>query len=412
MQIRKIVPSLSGELWSILSINFIGTLGFTIVIPFLAVLVNNLGGNAIVYAFIASLYPLFQFLGSPILGYFSDKFGRRSVLLISQLGTLISWIVFLIALFLPINTIIAIESEFFGKLVITLPILIIAIARSLDGITGGNVAVTQAYVADISTSTNKSKNFGYLTVSSQLGSVIGPALAGILSITILGAKLPVIFAIILSLAALVGIWIYIKDSKKEKEINFTFSDLFQLNKRIKFLLIIYMLLFVGFNMYYATFPIHVIEVFNWAEAEIGIYFSLLSLLLIIVQGPVLAIVSKQLHETTLIVFGTFILSVYFLGISVPNTIVAYISLVFFAVGNGLMWPSMLSYLSTLAPKDLQGSVQGIASSVGGIASLLGLLIGGFLYEAIKIDLYLFTGVFIICIGFISIPLLSRGSSGK
>ena len=89
------------QLFPILLINFIGTLGFSIVLPFLVFLVKDFGGNAIVFGILSAIYPAFQLIGAPILGKWSDTYGRKKILLLSNAGTLIGWIFFLVALFLP-----------------------------------------------------------------------------------------------------------------------------------------------------------------------------------------------------------------------------------------------------------------------------------------------------------------------
>ena len=112
-------------LYPLLLINFIGTLGFSIVLPFLVFLVIDFGGNAIIYGILAAVYPAFQLVGAPILGRWSDIYGRKKVLLVSQGGTLIGWIFFLFALFLPVENLFNIRFPFFGTFVITLPLLCI-----------------------------------------------------------------------------------------------------------------------------------------------------------------------------------------------------------------------------------------------------------------------------------------------
>ena len=94
-------PASQVSIAPLLAVNFVGTLGFSIVTPFLVVLVTKWGGNAVVYGILAATYSFFQLFGAPVLGKMSDAIGRRRVLLLSQLGTLLSWGVFLVAFALP-----------------------------------------------------------------------------------------------------------------------------------------------------------------------------------------------------------------------------------------------------------------------------------------------------------------------
>ena len=93
--------------------------------PFLVFLVTRFGGNAIVYGILSSTYPAFQLIAAPILGRWSDTYGRKKVLLICNAGTLAGWIIFLYALFLPVKTIISINSAILGTFVITLPLVVL-----------------------------------------------------------------------------------------------------------------------------------------------------------------------------------------------------------------------------------------------------------------------------------------------
>ena len=149
------------QLFPILLINFIGTLGFSIVLPFLVFLVKDFGGNAIIFGILSATYPAFQLVGAPILGRWSDNYGRKKILLLSNAGTLAGWILFLIALFLPKENIFSVNSVLLGTFVMTLPLLVLFFARSIDGITGGNISVANAYLADVSSDKNRSKNSTY-----------------------------------------------------------------------------------------------------------------------------------------------------------------------------------------------------------------------------------------------------------
>ncbi|HKI07920.1 MAG TPA: MFS transporter, partial [Nitrososphaeraceae archaeon] len=133
-----IVHKEKNSIFSLLLITFIGSLGYSIVLPFLVFLVVDLGGNAIVYGIISAMYPAFQLIGAPILGRWSDIYGRKKILLLSHGGTLAGWVIFLIALFLPVNNLFNVNSTIIGTFAITLPLAALFLARAIDGLTGGN----------------------------------------------------------------------------------------------------------------------------------------------------------------------------------------------------------------------------------------------------------------------------------
>ena len=420
------------SLFHILLINFIGTLGFSIVLPFLVFLVTDFGGNAIVYGVLAATYPALQLIGAPILGRWSDIYGRKKILLLSHGGTLAGWVIFLIALILPIQNLFSINSTIIGMITITLPIVVLFFARAIDGLTGGNVSVADAYVSDVSSEENRSKNFGKMAISSNIGFIVGPAIAGILGATIYGEKLPVLAALFLSLAILVVINFTLKESKSssvivnpEKEIQnvgkvfafeckecyktsnpqrLKFLDVFHL-KHISFLLLLYFFIFLGFNIFYTSFPIHAVSGLGWTVTEMGIFFAILSGIMVLVQGPILRKALKKFSEEKLVVIGSLILGTNFV-LFVSNYIaLIYGAAILFAVGNGLMWPSIVSILSKHAGSTHQGAVQGIASSFASLASIIGLTAGGLLYNLFGKTTFLISAGVIFTVFILSFRLL-------
>ncbi|MFL6397286.1 MAG: MFS transporter [Nitrososphaeraceae archaeon] len=418
------------SLFPILLVNFVGTLGFSIVLPFLVFVVMNFGGNAIVYGLLAATYPAFQLIGSPILGKWSDIYGRKKILLLSNVGTSIGWLLFLFALFLPSNSF-NIHIAFLGTFVVIIPLLILFLARAIDGITGGNISIANAYLADVSSDSTRSKNFGKMAISSNLGFILGPALAGILGGTIYGAILPVLAALILSLVTIIVIFFLLRESKPSSEemlvpeqgtIRKAFSqecrecyseistkkpklrDVFKL-KHISFLLVLYFLIFLGFNIYYAAFPAHAAKDLKWSVTQLGIFYAILSGIMVFIQGPVLRKALKKFSEEKLVIIGSIILGTNFILFVSNNVVSVAVAIILFAVGNGLMWPSFMSILSRCAGSKLQGAVQGIAGSFGGLASILGLTLGGFLYNSIGAVTFLISAGVIFSIFLMSFQLL-------
>ena len=418
------------SLFPLLLINFIGTLGFSIVLPFLVFLVIDLGGNAIVYGIINATYPAFQLIGAPILGRSSDIYGRKKILLLSHGGTLAGWIIFLIALFLPVSNLFNINSTIIGTFVITLPLAALFLARAVDGLTGGNVSVADAYVADISSDENRSKNFGKMAISSNLGFIVGPALAGILGATVYGEALPVLAALILSLVVLVVIIFTLKETRpsiimkvpEKKDVGRVFSfeskecyktanparlkfrDVFKL-KHISFLLVLYFLIFLGFNIFYTAFPIHAVDGLGWTVTQMGIFYAVLSGIMALVQGPILRKALKKFSEEQLVIIGSVILGTNFILLVSSDIILIYAAAVMFAVGNGLMWPSVMSIFSKRAGIVYQGTVQGVANSFGSLASIIGLLMGGLFYNMFGATTFLISAGVIFTVFIMSFRLM-------
>lgn len=407
------------SLLPLLAVNFIGTLGFSIVLPFLVFLVNRLGGNAFIYGLASSMYSAFQLIGAPLLGRWSDIYGRKKILFLSQLGTLLSWIIFLGALFLPVVTLFKVDSKILGAFAFTLPLAVLFFARAFDGLTGGNVSVANAYLADVTVEKDRNRNFGKMSISSTLGFIVGPALAGILSVTQYGDAAPVLGAIVISLIGTLLIIFYLPENKEcsleeptateniQKFFGYeikeckttretrkpTFREVLKL-PNIPYMLGLYFIIFLGFNIFYTAFPLHAIAVLNWNIAQMGVYFTVLSALLVIVQGTVLPRASKRYSDATLIIFGSLMLGTNFLLLIPGNLLLTYLSTGFFALGDGLMWPSFLSLLSKIAGRKFQGTVQGLASSFGGLASITGLILGGLLYELLAGASFLIAGLVI------------------
>jgi DHA1 family tetracycline resistance protein-like MFS transporter len=408
-----IVHKEKNSLFPLLLINFIGTLGFSIVLPFLVFLVIDLGGNAIIYGILNATYPAFQLVGAPMLGRSSDIYGRKKILLLSHGGTLVGWTMFLIALFLPVNNLLNINSAIIGTFAVTLPLAVLFLARAIDGLTGGNVSVADAYVADISSDKNRSKNFGKMAISSNLGFIVGPAIAGILGATVYGEVLPVLAALILSLVVLVVIIFTLKETNcsiltevpeknhvgkvfsfESKECYKTanpkrlkFRDVFKI-KHISFLLLLYFLIFLGFNIFYTAFPIHAVNGLRWSVTQMGIFYAVLSGIMAIVQGPILRKASKKFSEEQLVIIGSVILGTNFILLISSDITLIYGAAVLFAVGNGVMWPSVMSILSNRAGTVYQGTVQGVANSFGSLASIIGLMIGGLFYNILGTTTFL------------------------
>ena len=130
----------------------------------------------------------------------------------------------------------------------------------------------------------------------------------------------------------------------------------------------------------------------------------------VVQGPILARLSKRVSEAVLIVAGNAILGAGFPLLASGETVSIYLAATLFALGNGIMWPSVLSLMSKLAGQEHQGAVQGVAGAIGGLASIVGLVAGGLLYESLGASTFLVSSGALIAAAVLSLRLLpTRGA---
>jgi len=388
----------------ILTVNFIGTLGYSIVMPFLVYLVAEFGGNAVIYGVLGATYSIFQFVGAPLLGKYSDRFGRRKILFVSQLGTLLAWVLFLVALLLPVVPLLSVDESWLGQFTLSLPLIVLFVGRALDGLTGGNISVANAYLVDVSTEQSRKGDFGKMAASSNLGFIVGPVLAGLLGATALGEIAPTLAAILISIAGLAVIAKLLPETDPRplsqspceseqnrqvlgKEIRDCYepqpaaSDLkrvLQL-RNMPLLLALYFTIFLAFNIFYTAFPVHAATGLGWEIGRLGVFFAVLSAMMVLVQGPILSWIGNRVAEPTLVIAGSIGMVISFVLLHAQHTGIVYLAAGFFALGNGVMWPSFLSILGSIGSRRQQGYIQGVASSSGSLASVVGLTAGGVLY---------------------------------
>jgi MFS family permease len=410
---------------ALLLVNFTGAVGFSIVMPFLVFLVHQWGGNALVYGLVGATYSAFQLIGAPVLGRWSDSFGRKRILALSQLGTAIGWLIVLVAFYIPATAILNVNSSLLGKFTITLPLILLFFSRAIDGITSANASVANAFVADITPEDKRDKRFGKMGVSSNLGYIIGPAFAGILGGTILGYELPILFAMGISLLAVTLIFLVLPNPKPcptgidtnatdvlkvmgqehrscihtEASTKLSSAKLIRLPGVLVFLAT-YFLIMLAFNFFYIAFPVQAATEMHWSVKHTGVFFSEMSLFMVVVQGFILPRLSKRWSDRRLVCVGAFVLGFGFLALAPANDWITFVSAILIAVGNGIMWPPIVSLLSKAAGKN-QGAVQGLAGSVGATASIIGMVLGGLLYNFLNDWLFVFSSVLIFAVIFLS-----------
>ncbi len=164
------------RLFNIFIIVFIDLLGFGLILPLLPFYADEFGATPFVVGLLTAIYAAAQLVGAPLLGRLSDRFGRRPILIISILGTFLGFLLFGFAG--PLGQKLGI---LFGVPANQMILAVLFISRALDGFTGGNISVAQAYITDVTTDETRAKGLGLVGAAFGLGFVFGPAMGGVLS---------------------------------------------------------------------------------------------------------------------------------------------------------------------------------------------------------------------------------------
>jgi DHA1 family tetracycline resistance protein-like MFS transporter len=183
LDFKKILP--------IFVIVLIDLLGLTIIIPLMPLYATSFGANALVIGFLGAAYPVMQFIGAPLLGRLSDQYGRKPVLVVSQIGTLAGFLVLGFA-----NS-----------------LWLLFLARIIDGLSGANISTAQAAITDNTTEKNRTQGLGLLGAAFGLGFVIGPVIA-FASLALSGDnyRVPAFVAAVFSLVSILLTWFWLEES--------------------------------------------------------------------------------------------------------------------------------------------------------------------------------------------------------
>lgn len=388
--------SMSKRLIPAYLLTFVNVLGFSILLPVLPFVVDSYGAPKWVYGLLLTLYSAFQFIGAPYLGAMSDRIGRKPVLIVSQFGTLLSWIVFLIALSLPVSPI-------FG---IALPLWIIGFSRVLDGITGGNTSVANAYVSDVTTREEKSYIFGYLGGIAGLGMIIGPGIGGATASSTWGFSSTMLAAIAISAITMVTLVLWLKEShpieKRAPKSKNAFWNSFLILRRIRKVnpssfikTIFWMKLLFSMMMafYIATIALFMIDLFHFNPKELGLFMLGVGVFLALNQ----AIVSKQFIKrfgelrTLFIGLGLCVIGLYSITLT-SNLIVYFICYYFMNLGLSLCFPTFNALISIHGNPEKLGEIMGISESINSLTLAILPMIAAALYVLLGSQLYHFVTI--------------------
>jgi MFS family permease len=390
------------------AVAFLSSLGFSIVLPFMVPVVLAHGGNAFVVGVIGALFWMAQLVGSTWLGMLSDRIGRKRVLFRSQLGAMAAWFVFLAALSVADTEFVRVdERAVVGTFVVTLPLVLIVLSRVTDGLFNGSISVASAYVADVRDGERRRACYARLGAASSFGFVVGPLLAGFIARAGMGIETVVVLALALSVTAAVLIrfrlptlpprpgaavelvrWGGVRAHKllgggcpeAVRHPRWRVRAILAIPE-LRPLIALYFLVYLGFSMFAAALPMHAIVDLGWSAQSLAFVYTALALALGCTEAFMLPPIARRVIAPVIASGGCSILVVAYLLMSSSNAAALLAGAVLYGVGNGLMWPSYLTMLSHGGPPEAQGAVQGLGSSTGSFASIIGTVAGGILFVA-------------------------------
>lgn len=336
-------------------------IGFGIIIPVLPQLLSemmNIGVNeASTYGgYLLFAFAIAQFLFAPVMGNLSDQFGRRPVILISLFGFACDY---LILAFAPTY-------------------VWLLIGRVIAGITGASFSTASAYIADISTDKDRSKNFGMIGAAFGVGFIIGPLLGGVLGE--IGTRVPFFAAAGLTFANwLYGYFILPESLAKENRRKFDWrranpiGTLRQLGKykQIRWLLVALFLISLSSHAVNSNWTYFTMYVLDWSEFMVGLSLAFVGLLVGVVQAGFAQKVADKygINRTIIAGFGLYTIGMFLFAFA-STTFMMYLFVIPYCLG-GIAQPNLNALMAKQVPATDQGELQGGITSLVSVATIFG-----------------------------------------
>lgn len=361
---------------------FIDLLGFGILIPILpSFSVKELHVDETAIGIAIAIYSLVQMLFNPILGKYSDKHGRKPVIVVCLLVNALGYLVFSF----------------------THSYLMLIISRVIAGIGGSSIAVAQAYIADVTTTENRSKGMGLIGAAFGLGFVFGPLIGGLLSNY--GYAVTGYVSAGFSLIAFILTILYLPESLNKKAVLenpshrqrrklFDFKAMNEILKKpdLAVLIMLFFILTFSFANIYGTFALLGIKVYGFTDMQNGYMYGIVGLSSAIIQGGLIGKINKMFSKKMVLIVGSLMMMIAlamipygqtFLGLAIISIILSF--------GSGIFQPTILSLISEVTSEAEQGVTLGLNQSLSAFARVLGPLWGGFAFEYLGYPFPFLTG---------------------
>jgi DHA1 family tetracycline resistance protein-like MFS transporter len=330
----------------------VNLVGFGIIIPLLPFYAQTFGASPLVIGLLFASFSVSQLVASPVLGHWSDSWGRRPVLILSLLGTVVSFVM----------------------LAIAHSLLMLFAARIVDGLSGGNITTARAYIGDIATDENRAKYFGLLGASFGLGFVIGPGLSGVFAH--ISYTAPIWAAAAITLVATLLAWFWLPETvhRVHADAGSPWTALRELSTRagLRVLLAIDFLYWASFAVYQSTFALFGARRFGFDATHTGYILAGFGVLGVIVQGAMVAPLVARIGEKRALMTGLVIAAISWAGSAAAHSVPLFLAmLVPSALGLGFCTPALVSLVSGAAGRHEQGRVQGAAGALESLGRTIG-----------------------------------------
>ncbi|NDJ36925.1 MAG: MFS transporter [Chloroflexi bacterium] len=376
------------RLLTIFLIVFTGILGFSFILPLVPYYGDAYGLSDAMIGLLVASFPAAQFIGTPVLGRLSDRHGRRPILMVSVTGTVLSLIVF--GLSAPIGTWLA-ETVFTGAGTTTMIVIVLFASRIMDGLTGGNISVAQAYITDETTEENRASGLALVGVAFGLGFVFGPATGGFLS-TQFGLAIPALVAAGISTISLLLVILVLPESlpveeraddlgeaQPDRRLNLDALRIALSKPLVGALLGTTFFFLLAFAILQGIFTLYALRRFGVNEQQAGLLLTYVGIISIIVQGGLIKPLTKVFDDFQLIVGCTGLMAVSLLGWGLAGSIPALlVVLAGVAASGGMMNVILRSALTKVTARSETGGVLGIQSALESLTRALGPAVGGWM----------------------------------
>jgi MFS family permease len=355
----------------------VDVLGLTIILPLLPFYAEKLGASPAQVGALVSTYAVCQLVAGPMLGRLSDHMGRKPLLLVSQVGTCIGFLVLARAEVL----------------------WVVFLSRAIDGITAGNLSLAQAYIADVTEPQNRAKAFGVIGIAFGIGFLFGPALSGFMSQ--FGYHYPIYLAAGLSALSILATATLLPSSKPHAEgtegpagpggrrlsvLDWkTYADYFRKPDLSAFLWQFFLFTF-AFAIFTSGFALYAERRITWnghvfGAREVGYTFAYSGFLGIILQGGLIGRLVKRFGELPLISFGWISMALgYVLLAAATNVPILVAAATVSAMGHGILRPTLTSQITQRVSRGEQGVVLGLNQSLQSISQIAAPIASGFLIQ--------------------------------